>query len=161
MEREFTEAANAVARGAGKPLTFAGCCALILIWSISGPAMGFSETWQLLINTATTIVTFLMVFLIQNTQNRDSVAIQAKLDELIRVSDGRNRFIGIEHLPESEVERFRQLCETVLGPEKNFPIDVAQNLWMEVERKPRAAVGTRSATLNGERIPSRRARLPN
>jgi low affinity Fe/Cu permease len=113
MERVFTTAANAVAQAAGKPLTFGACCSLIGLWLFSGPLMSFSETWQLLINTATTIVTFLMVFLIQNMQNRDGAAVQAKLDELIRVSDGRNRFIGIEHLPESEVERFRRLCEKV------------------------------------------------
>lgn len=149
MVQTFTEAANAMARAAGKPLSFAGGCALILIWTISGPAMGFSDTWQLIINTATTIVTFLMVFLIQNSQNRDSAAIQAKLDELIRVSKGRNRFIGIEHLPESEVEQFRQLCEGASRTEENLAVDVPENLRMEVERKRRAAVGKRSATLNG------------
>ncbi|HWK67246.1 MAG TPA: low affinity iron permease family protein [Rhizobiaceae bacterium] len=149
MEQVFTAAANAVARGAGKPLTFAACCALILVWIVSGPFMGFSETWQLLINTATTIITFLMVFLIQNTQNRDGVAIQAKLDELIRVSDGRNRFIGIEHLPESEVERFRQLCEKALTNEENSRIDLEKNIRLEVERKSPAAVRKRPATLVG------------
>lgn len=147
MEPVFTAAANVVARGAGKPLSFAACCALILVWMVSGPLMGFSDTWQLLINTATTIITFLMVFLIQNTQNRDGVAIQAKLDELIRVSEGRNRFIGIEHLPESEVERFRQLCEKALAHEESSPIDVTKNICVEVERKPIAAVRKRPATL--------------
>lgn len=84
---------------------------LIAVWAISGPFFGFSDTWQLIINTTTTIVTFLMVFLIQNTQNRDGVAIQAKLDELIRVSKAENHFIGIEHLPAEEVEAFRKRCE--------------------------------------------------
>ena len=78
---------------------------------MTGPLFGFSDTWQLVINTGTTIVTFLMVFLIQNTQNRDGAAIQAKLDELIRVSEGHNHFIGIEHLTETEVEEFRKRCE--------------------------------------------------
>src|SRR5205814_6353296 len=73
---------------------------------------GFSDTWQLIINTGTTIVTFLMVFLIQNTQNRDSAALQTKLDELIRASTAQNSFIGIEHLSEEEVEAFRTRCET-------------------------------------------------
>lgn len=158
MERVFTAAANAVARAAGKPLTFAACCSLIGLWLVSGPVMGFSGTWQLLINTATTIITFLMVFLIQNTQNRDGAAVQAKLDELIRVSDGRNRFIGIEHLPESEVERFRQLCEKVLKNEENCPIDISQNAYLAMERKSSAAVGRRSVTPKGGKINGRESR---
>jgi low affinity Fe/Cu permease len=81
------------------------------VWGISGPIFGFSDTWQLIINTGTTIITFLMVFLIQNTQNRDGIAIQAKLDELVRVSEAKNTFIGIEHLTEEEVEKFRKQCE--------------------------------------------------
>ena len=88
-----------------------GCVALVIVWAVSGPLFGFSDTWQLVINTGTTIITFLMVFLIQNTQNRDGAAIQAKLDELIRVSEGKNRFIGIEHLTETEVEEIRRKCE--------------------------------------------------
>ncbi len=111
MERLFTMVANAVAHAAGKPAAFAACCVTIIIWAASGPFLGFSDTWQLVINTGTTIVTFLMVFLIQNTQNREGMALQAKLDELIRVGEGQNRFIGIEHLSESEVEQFRVLCE--------------------------------------------------
>ena len=111
MERHFTRIASAVAHAAGKPATFIACVGVIILWAATGPVFGFSDTWQLIINTGTTIVTFLMVFLIQNTQNRDGVAIQAKLDELIRVSEARNLFIGIEHLPEQEVEEFRRRCE--------------------------------------------------
>lgn len=110
-QQTFTAAANAVAGAAGKPITFAACVAIVVVWAASGPLLGFSDSWQLIINTGTTIVTFLMVFLIQNTQNRDGAAVQAKLDELIRVSEGRNHFIGIEHLTQEEVERFRALCE--------------------------------------------------
>jgi low affinity Fe/Cu permease len=106
----FTAASNAVARGAGSPITFAACCAIVIVWAATGPVFGYSDTWQLIINTGTTIVTFLMVFLIQNTQNRDGAAIQAKLDELIRVSSAQNTFIGIEHLTQKEVEAFRDLC---------------------------------------------------
>ena len=111
MEKLFTRTANAVAHAAGKPVTFILCCGIILLWALSGPLFGFSDTWQLIINTGTTIVTFLMVFLIQNTQNRDGAAVQAKLDELIRVGKGENIFIGIEHLTEKEVETFRKKCE--------------------------------------------------
>jgi len=85
---------------------------IILVWAATGPLFGFSDPWQLVINTGTTIVTFLMVFLIQNTQNRDGAAIQTKLDELIRASAARNHFIGIEHLTEEEVEELRKKCET-------------------------------------------------
>jgi low affinity Fe/Cu permease len=111
MERHFTRIASAVAHAAGKPVTFIACVGVIILWAGTGPVFDFSDTWQLIINTGTTIVTFLMVFLIQNTQNRDGVAIQAKLDELIRVSEAENLFIGIEHLPEHEVEDFRRRCE--------------------------------------------------
>ena len=111
MEKLFTRTANAVAHAAGKPVTFILCCGIILLWALSGPLFGFSDTWQLIINTGTTIITFLMVFLIQNTQNRDGAAVQAKLDELIRVGKGENIFIGIEHLTEKEVETFRKKCE--------------------------------------------------
>src|SRR6185312_2304913 len=110
MERTFNQMAEAVSRATGRPWAFAICVASVVIWAVSGPVFHFSETWQLVINTGTTIVTFLMVFLIQNTQNRDGAAIQAKLDELIRSGDGKNTFIGIEHLTEAEVEEFRELC---------------------------------------------------
>jgi low affinity Fe/Cu permease len=106
----FTTASNAVARSAGSPITFATSCLIVLVWAATGPVFRYSDTWQLVINTGTTIVTFLMVFLIQNTQNRDGAAIQAKLDELIRSSGAQNAFIGIEHLTQKEVEEFRDLC---------------------------------------------------
>ncbi|CDX21089.1 conserved hypothetical protein [Mesorhizobium sp. ORS 3359] len=111
IERTFSKVANWVAHLAGLPWTFVICVLIVVVWAASGPIFGFSDTWQLVINTGTTIVTFLMVFLIQNTQNRDGAAIQAKLDELIRVSRAHNHFIGIEHLTESEVEEIRAKCE--------------------------------------------------
>jgi low affinity Fe/Cu permease len=88
MDDIFTRVATTVSYAAGHAVAFILCCATVLIWAASGPFFGFSDTWQLVINTGTTIVTFLMVFLIQNTQNRDGAAIQAKLDELVRVGAG-------------------------------------------------------------------------
>ena len=111
VEKIFTGLANKVAHLSGLPLTFGLCLMVVAVWALSGPFFHFSDTWQLIVNTGTTIVTVLMVFLIQNTQNRDGAAIQAKLDELIRVSTGHNHFIGIEHLTESEVEEIRFKCE--------------------------------------------------
>jgi low affinity Fe/Cu permease len=107
----FAELANAASRAAGRAITFALAAAVIIVWAITGPLFGFSDTWQLVINTGTTIVTFLMVFLIQNSQNRDSAAIQVKLDEIIRNSNVRNSFVGIEHLTDEEIEELRAKCE--------------------------------------------------
>ncbi|MFC3754161.1 low affinity iron permease family protein [Aquamicrobium ahrensii] len=121
LEKAFTRAANVVAYVTGLPVAFIACLALVLGWAISGPLFGFSDTWQLVINTGTTIVTFLMVFLIQNTQNRDGAAMQAKLDELIRISKANNRFIGIEHLTETEVEEIRKACELAAGRQSSRP----------------------------------------
>jgi len=105
----FTRFAQATARGAGRPVTFCAAAGAVVLWAISGPLFGFSDTWQLVINTSTTIVTFLMVFLIQNTQNRDSEAIQIKLDELIRVTSGAHvSLLNLEELKDEELDRIRQ-----------------------------------------------------
>jgi low affinity Fe/Cu permease len=112
LSRTFSDLAEAVAHATGRPRTFMVCVAVVVLWAVSGPFFHFSEAWQLVINTGTTIVTFLMVFLIQNTQNRDGAAIQAKLDELIRASAAQNTFIGIEHLTEEELEKIRRQIET-------------------------------------------------
>jgi low affinity Fe/Cu permease len=112
MERFFTRFASRMATEAGRPSAFAVAVLLILLWIVTGPAFGWSDTWQLVVNTATTIVTFLMVFLIQNSQNRDAAALQAKLDEVIRaLGNARNDFIGIEHLTDSEIELIRARLE--------------------------------------------------
>ena len=110
FSRSFSDFAASVARAAGRPATFAASLALIAVWALTGPLFHYSDTWQLIINTGTTIVTFLMVFLIQNTQNRDGAAIQAKLDELIRASAAQNRYIGIESLTEEELDALRARC---------------------------------------------------
>ncbi len=109
--RIFAEIANWTSQAAGRASTFILAALIVIGWAISGPIFHYSDTWQLVINTGTTIVTFLMVFLIQSSQNRDSAAIQVKLDELIRVSAARNSFVGIEHLTEEELEDLRAKCE--------------------------------------------------
>ena len=101
----FGKFAKAAAKYAGRPVTFGMAVLLIIVWAAAGPFFGFSDTWQLVVNTSTTIITFLMVFLIQNTQNRDGAAMQAKLDELVyAVKQADSRFIGIEHLTERELD---------------------------------------------------------
>ncbi len=106
----FHEFSNLVSRGSGKPATFAVACGLIVLWAVSGPLFGFSATWQLVVNTATTIVTFLMVFVLQHTQNRDGEAVQAKLDDLIlAVRKADNRLIGAEDLTGHELHKLRKM----------------------------------------------------
>jgi low affinity Fe/Cu permease len=105
----FTQFAKWTARAAGQPAAFMTAVSTILLWAVTGPLFGFSDTWQLVINTGTTIVTFLMVFLIQNTQNRDSEAIQVKLDEIIRAMEGaHNALLDLEELDEKELDRIRK-----------------------------------------------------
>ncbi|WP_262273640.1 MULTISPECIES: low affinity iron permease family protein [Microvirga] len=111
MDKVFARFANATARVAGSPTAFLICVLIVLAWAFSGPFFGFSEDWQLVINTGTTIVTFLMVFLIQNTQNRDGAALQTKLDELIRTSNADDAFMGIEKLTDRELEALHEQCE--------------------------------------------------
>ena len=108
----FSRFANWTARATGHPMAFALAAGVVLAWLVTGPIFGFSDTWQLVINTGTTIVTFLMVFLIQNTQNRDGAALQLKLDEIIRSLDGaHNAVLDLEELPEEELAKFREQYE--------------------------------------------------
>jgi low affinity Fe/Cu permease len=114
----FARAANSISHAAGRPIAFIVAFIIIIAWAVCGPVFHYSDTWQLVINTGTTIITFLMVFLIQNSQNRDGAALQAKLDELIRVTtEARNDFVGIENKPEKKLEEMREGCQA----------DVAQN----------------------------------
>lgn len=110
----FTRFAKATSRRAGQPSTFGLAVSIILLWSLTGPIFDFSDTWQLVINTGTTVITFLMVFLIQNTQNRDSEAMQLKLDEIIRSTQGaHNALLDLEELDESKLDMIRQDYEAL------------------------------------------------
>src|SRR5262245_7251572 len=110
----FSTVAKAAARFTGRPAVPAATLMVLLPWGLSGPAFGYSDTWQLAINTGTTIVTFLMVFLIQNTQNRDTEAMQLKLDELIRATQGaHNALLDLEDLEEEHLERYRRRYEAL------------------------------------------------
>ncbi len=144
MSKLFTKFANAISGAAGSPFAFILCAIYVIAWACTGPFFGFSNTWQLVINSSTTIVTFLMVFLIQNTQNRDNGAIHAKLDELLRAIDAAdNEYIGIEHLTDEELQKILRKVE--------------QNAHhLHEEKGRRAAKGEKAAG----RSPPRRAKTP-
>lgn len=111
--RAFAQLSSVVAKASGRPATFAAAFLIILAWGVSGPLLGFSDTWQLVMNSISSVVTFLMVFLIQNTQARDSEAMNAKLDTLVAaLGHTDHRYIGVEELPDQEIEQMRQR----LGP---------------------------------------------
>ena len=110
----FTRLTKWTAHAAGKPLAFMSAATVVAVWALTGPMFGFSDTWQLVINTGTTIVTFLMVFLIQATQNRDAEAMQVKLDEIIRaIGNAKNELLDIEELEEADLNRIRQSYEEI------------------------------------------------
>ena len=124
MRRFFNWFATKTSTAAGQPITFASALAIIVVWAITGPMFHYSDTWQLIINTGTTIVTFLMVFLIQNSQNRDGAAIQAKLDELLRaIEEARSHFVGIEHMTDEEIEQIREALEKEVTDADDEPCD--------------------------------------
>ena len=113
IDDRFEKIADRISTAAGRPTTYFVACAIIVVWAATGPFVHFSDTWQLVVNTGTTIITFLMVFLIQSTQNRDTKALQVKLDELIRATEGaRAEFIGMEKKSERVMDdRKRELAE--------------------------------------------------
>ena len=112
MNAAFSRFSSFISEVMGKPIAFVAALSVVVVWAVSGPFFGFSEVWQLVINTGTTIVTFLMIFVLQNSQNRDGKALQAKLDELILTSKGaENKFIGIEKLDEEELRELKRLID--------------------------------------------------
>jgi len=113
MTKKFAQLANWVALMSGHPAVFVFAIFTVVAWMVTGPLFPYSDTWQLVMNTWTNVATFLMVFLIQNSQNRDSAALQTKLDELIRASTARNFLVGIEKLPTEEIESIRQSVEAL------------------------------------------------
>jgi low affinity Fe/Cu permease len=111
MPKKFAQFANYVAEVSGQPGVFGAAAATVVLWLVTGPIFAYSDTWQLVMNSWTNVVTFLMVFVIQNSQNRDSSALQAKIDELIRTSAARNSFVGIEQLTPEEIDEVRKRAQ--------------------------------------------------
>src|SRR6516162_153633 len=145
MQRHFSRVAAAFARAAGHPLMFALSCSLIVVWAATGPAFAFSDTWQLVINTATTIVTFLMVFLIQNTQNRDSLAIHTKLDELLVATQGARNSIAIaEELSDEQLGEEMARFKEVATKAEETTAEVAAR-----ERRTRVSAGAARGNVTG------------
>ncbi len=153
MDKLFAKFANATARITGSPLAFILCMLMVLVWAASGPIFKFSETWQLVINTGTTIITFLMVFLIQNTQNRDSAAIQTKLDELILTSAAENDFIGIEKLTEKELAAMHARC----AEHAQIAQDRLEKIAAERESRKGAKASPKAKRAPAKRPPARNA----
>ena len=135
LDRLFTTIASKIAGFTGQPLAFVLAFGFIVVWAATGPLFAYSDTWQLVVNTSTTIVTFLMVFLIQNSQNRDSAAMQAKMDELIRsIDSARNQFIGIEHKTDKEIEKIRNDLEKECESDPDLRKSTSQSIEKLVER---------------------------
>ncbi len=116
----FSEIARQASHYLGTPFAFAMACSVVLVWAVTGPLFGYSDTWQLVINTGTTIVTFLMVFLVQNTQNRDARALHLKLDEILRSIDtARNKLIDLEHCTDEELEKIERQFKALRARERS------------------------------------------
>jgi low affinity Fe/Cu permease len=136
----FTHLSTVVARWAGSPQLCFGAMALILVWGLTGPVFHYSDTWQLAINTTTTIITFLMVFLIQNTQNRESEALHLKVDELIRANtSAHNRFMKLENLSQFELDVIKQQFELLAQQEEQDEAaiqDTLKDIHKDIQEKP-------------------------
>jgi low affinity Fe/Cu permease len=135
LDSRFAQLTSWVARQAGSPMTFGLAAVLIIAWALTGPFLGFSDMWQLTVNTATTIVTFLMVFIIQNSQNRDTEALQIKLDELIRANRGaQNALLDLENLPQNSLDEFRDHYRKLAEHARDKGFDLAEVI-AEVEAR--------------------------
>ena len=146
MDKLFAKFANVTARATGSPPAFLICVALVVLWAVTGPIFKFSETWQLVINTGTTIITFLMVFLIQNTQNRDGLALQTKLDELIRATtEAEDDFIGIEKLTDKELEVMHAHCKQRADKHMRAFQKLAAEKDARLKAQPKSKVAAKSA----------------
>ncbi len=128
VSKIFSKFATKTSKLAGKPATFVLAVALVVAWAATGPLFGFSDVWQLVINTSTTIITFLMIFVLQNSQNRDSEAIQAKLDELILVGAAHNRLVGAEKLDEHELDKLKKEIEAQAEEIGEEPEELAEKI---------------------------------
>lgn len=137
MKKVFRAVSAKVSAAAGSAFTFAGALLVVLVWATTGPLFGFSDTWQLVINTGTTIITFLMVFLIQNTQNRDSKAMQLKLDELIRATTARDAFVDLEDLSDEELAELDKEFRTLHEKEATGPVMKKLHASLKIENERR------------------------
>ena len=130
----FTRLSQAVAHWAGRPQTFLGAATLIVLWALSGPFFGYNDTWQLVVNTSTTIVTFLMVFIIQNSQNRDGLALQIKLDEIIRaIGRAQNIYLDLENRSQEELDEIKSQFEALAAKARARQVN-AHNAHMDVQK---------------------------
>lgn len=147
MKEFFRKFSNKTSELVGSPWSFMGAFNIILLWAITGPIFGFSDTWQLVINTGTTIITFLMVFLIQNTQNRDAKALHLKLDELIRAKAGaRNSLVNLENMSDAEIKQFQKEFDEIYKTREKHAGLKDGDRWLETQ----AGGPTRLKTITGK-----------
>ncbi len=150
LQTKFAQATSFIARQAGSPAAFAAAVLLILVWALAGPLLGYSDVWQLTINTATTIVTFLMVFVLQNSQNRDTEALQIKIDELIRANRiAENALLDLENLPQDNLDAFREHYRKLAEHARRQGFDLASVIANTEEPHQRRGVSSMTATIKG------------
>ncbi len=148
MKPLFRKISTKVSQAAGSASAFLLATLLVIVWACTGPLFGYSNTWQLIINTATTIGTFLMVFLIQNTQNRDGKAVQLKLDELIRATKARDAFVGLEQLSDEELAQLDQDFQALHDKQATSPVMKKLHASLQVEHQRRKLFGKSVDKLN-------------